>query len=101
MTRNVPHFPGQIRSRNAYVAQFERINVAFSRARELLMVFGAAQMFKDYSIKLESLIHPRHYEDQTVYGRIISHLQRLDCFVKSRQVISPSQWSVIRPQRNR
>ncbi|MBQ6108312.1 MAG: hypothetical protein IJK97_08885, partial [Thermoguttaceae bacterium] len=95
MTRNVHFRPGGRRSQNAYVAQFERINVAFSRARELLMVFGAAKMFRDYEIKLESLIRPGTSNNLKVYGQIINYLRSLGCLIYSRRIISPEKWASI------
>lgn len=39
----------------AYVAQFERINVALSRARELLIIYGARELFSNYEVELPNL----------------------------------------------
>jgi len=38
-----------------FVKQYQRINVAFSRAQELLVIVGAARTFRDIAIELPSL----------------------------------------------
>lgn len=71
MVRNTPS--GRSGS-GAYVAQFERINVAFSRARELLMIFGAKEMFSDYEVSLPNLDRPGKNK-RRVYRDIIVNLE--------------------------
>jgi len=44
--------PARRRSSRANVARFEYINVAFSRAQELLVVFGALDTFTPYQVEL-------------------------------------------------
>ena len=50
--------PGGYLSTRANTAQFERINVAFSRARELLIIAGAAETFQKYPVQLPNLDRP-------------------------------------------
>lgn len=72
---------------SAYVAQFERINVALSRARELLMIFGAREMFSDYEVKLPNLDRPGNNKRQ-VYKDIISQLSRNNAIFESDALLS-------------
>jgi superfamily I DNA and/or RNA helicase len=62
-------------SARANTAQFERINVAFSRAQELLVVVGAAEVFANYPIDLPNLDRPGKTSTQ-VYRHIIDEVDR-------------------------
>ncbi len=63
----------------SFVAQFERINVAFSRAQELLLIVGAKDMFFDYEVKLPK-IDSEGETIRTVYKDIIGYLDSKACF---------------------
>lgn len=62
-------------SRKANTAQFERINVAFSRAQELLIVAGAKDVFCKYPVSLPHMNRPG-VQDVEVYRYIIDEIQR-------------------------
>lgn len=68
--------------KNTFVAQFERINVAFSRAQELLVVFGAASLFSKYQVDLPAMNGTGTKTDK-VYGKIIAQLQQAGRFVNN------------------
>ena len=74
-------------SARANTAQFERINVAFSRAQELLIIVGAARVFSHYPVKLPRLECPGTVE-RNVYADILSELQRDRALLNSRYIIS-------------
>ena len=92
MTRNKACHASGIRSANAYVAKFERINVAFSRARELLLVFGAADMFVDYEVSLPPLLQAGPAKFQPVYRRMIAGLNARGRLVGAGKMLPPGEW---------
>lgn len=61
-----------------HVVSFERINVAFSRAQELLLIVGAKSFFEKLSVPL-----PKMYSPETVttnvYQHIIDHIRDKGC----------------------
>lgn len=63
------------RASSANVARFEFINVAFSRAQELLIVFGARSTCESYNIRLPDMDGGVTTE-QPVYKRILDSLDR-------------------------
>jgi len=72
MVRNRPFTRA---SAQAFVAQFERINVAFSRAQELLVIFGATPMFYKYPVVMPNLDRPGS-TTRPVYQAILDELRR-------------------------
>jgi hypothetical protein len=73
-------------SARANTAQFERINVAFSRAQELLVVLGAERVFRAYEIKLPHLDRQGHVR-RAVYGQIIGEIEFNGGFKRARQLV--------------
>ena len=84
------------KSANAFVAQFERINVAFSRARELLLIFGAKSMFWDYEINLPPLENRGTPRKSPVYRRILESLARKGRLINSNDIISEREWTQLK-----
>lgn len=82
------------RSSKANVARFEFINVAFSRAQELLIVFGAKSMYASYEVDLPRMDSAGSVK-RTVYKDILDQLERDARLVPARQLMSPE----IPPQR--
>ena len=80
-----------MQAKNAFVTQFERINVAFSRAQELLMIFGARNMFSGLEIELPHMDQSGGVKKQ-IYGDIIEGLNRKSRFWKSSRVVSQQEW---------
>jgi len=69
--RDMMHFNAE------FVKQFERINVAFSRARKLLVIVGAAKFLSEQTIELPDLSGD-HLKDKTafpVYREIIDTIK--------------------------
>ncbi|MCL6417045.1 AAA domain-containing protein [Aestuariirhabdus sp. Z084] len=76
------------RSSKANVARFEFINVAFSRAQELLIVFGAKSMYASYEVDLPRMDSAGSVK-RTVYKDILDQLEREARLVPARQLMSP------------
>lgn len=76
------------RSSKANVARFEFINVAFSRAQELLIVFGAKSMYASYEVDLPRMDKAGSVK-RTVYKDILDQLERDARIVPARQLMSP------------
>lgn len=63
------------RSSKANVARYEFINVAFSRAQELLIIFGARTMYDSYNVTLPNMDREGNVT-RMVYKDILSQLDR-------------------------
>ena len=86
------------RSSRANVARFEFINVAFSRAQELLMVFGARSMIESYLVDLPNMDR----EGQTtrpVYKDILTALDRQARVIRASQFMAASAHTPKKPTR--
>jgi superfamily I DNA and/or RNA helicase len=83
-------------SQRANTAQFERINVAFSRAQELLIVTGAKDTFCKYPVMLPHLDKPGKRKVE-VYRHIIDEIQRGGGFWTSDYIISPDEYDSLLP----
>jgi hypothetical protein len=94
MTRNSRYRNGSLRS---FIARFERINVAFSRARELLLIFGARDFFRRQRVRLPSLDGSGHAKTINVYGDITDMLARRGTLLSSADVIPVSEWKALPP----
>ena len=93
MVRN----PGHRLSRRANTAQFERINVAFSRAQELLVVVGANNVFCRYPVKLPNMDRPGKTE-RPVYRDIIGEIKLNGGYWQSSSVISNHDYTKLLPR---
>ncbi len=82
--------PRRKRSARANVARYEFINVAFSRAQELLVVFGAQAMFAPYEVQLPHMDRDGH-STRTVYRDILQELQRNGQLKPASAVMSPQR----------
>lgn len=71
-----------------HVVAFERINVAFSRAQELLVIVGAKHMYANQSVQLPNMDMPG-YKTVPVYKNIMESLNRKGCFKNSDKIITP------------
>lgn len=80
---------GQVRRRSsrANVARYEFINVAFSRAQQLLMVFGARTMFESYEIQLPHM-DKAGSSSKMVYRDIFNQLERDARLIPASQVMA-------------
>ena len=94
MTRNNRFKKGGVRS---FIARFERINVAFSRARELLLVFGARDFFRRQPVRLPSLDGSGAVRTVTAYGYITDMLAQRGALLPAAEVIPVSEWRKLPP----
>lgn len=83
-------------SQRANTAQFERINVAFSRAQELLIVAGAKDVFCKYPVMLPHLDKPGKHKVE-VYRFILDEIQRSGGLWSSDHIISQSDYDRLLP----
>lgn len=92
MVRNPPFRLSQ----RANTAQFERINVAFSRAQELLIIAGAKDVFCKYPVFLPNLDRPGTKKVE-VYRYIIDEIQRNGGLWSSDYIVSPQEYEILLP----
>ena len=71
-----------------HVVAFERINVAFSRAQELLFIVGAKHMYENQQVQLPNMDMPG-FKTAPVYKNIMESLNRKGCFKTSDKLITP------------
>jgi hypothetical protein len=83
-------------SKRANTAQFERINVAFSRAQELLVILGSERIFRPYEIKLPHLERPGHAL-RAVYGQIIGEIELNGGLKRARQLVDQAAFEQLLP----
>ncbi len=75
------------KNEESHVTAFERINVAFSRAQELLIILGSRRMYENQPIKLPKMDTPGE-RTVYVYQNIIDTLNNKACFMSSNKLIS-------------
>lgn len=88
------------RSSKANVARFEFINVAFSRAQELLVVFGARSMYESYEVDLPHMDRAGT-EKRAVYRDILNQLERDARLVPARQLMTADKIATVQPEARR
>ena len=71
-----------------HVVAFERINVAFSRAQELLFIIGAKHMYENQAVQLPNMDMPG-FKTAPVYKNIMDALHRKGAFKDCNKIISP------------
>ena len=71
-----------------HVVAFERINVAFSRAQELLIIVGARHMYENLMVQLPNMTS-EGTRTVPVYRNIINLLERKASFKGSAKLLSP------------
>ncbi len=71
-----------------HVVTFERINVAFSRAQELLVIVGAKHMYERLNIQLPNM-NTGGYRTAPVYKNIMESLNRKGCLKSADKLITP------------
>ena len=67
---------------SSHITSFERINVAFSRAQNLLFVVGAQNLFSKVSVNLRAM-DSTDTRKLKVYSGIMSRLNQKGCFFPS------------------
>lgn len=87
MVRNRAPQKGRL-GRNSNPAKFERINVAFSRARDLLMVVGARQTFERFEVAIEP-VDGGTPQRTRVYGQIIDDIRDAGGLWRAQDILGP------------
>ena len=87
-------------SPRANTAQFERINVAFSRAQELLIVVGSSNVFSRYPVDLPFLDRPGKRKVD-VYKHIIEEIRSNGGFWQASNIIDPKEYGKLCMMTNR
>ena len=93
LVRNPPHRL----SKKANTARFERINVAFSRAQELLVIVGAAEVFRNYPVTLPNLDRPGQ-TTKPVYGQILDEISLGGGSLHPLQVVAQQDYQQLMPE---
>lgn len=75
------------RSEGSHIAAFERINVAFSRAQEMLVIVGARNMYAGQPVKLPNMDSDGE-KTVYVYRNIIEELNRNACYFGSGKLLN-------------
>lgn len=71
-----------------YVKAYQRINVAVSRAQNLLLLVGAKDMYIDQKIPMEDVETGKPSEPQYVYRNMIEKLNMRGCFITADDILS-------------
>lgn len=71
-----------------YVKAYQRINVAVSRAQNLLLLVGAKDMYIDQEIPMEDMETGKPSESQYVYRNMIEKLNMRGCFITADDILS-------------
>ena len=87
-------------SRQAHTAQFERVNVAYSRAQELLVVFGSRDVFTRYPVTLPNLDTPGERE-VPVYKLIIDQIRMAGGLLTPTDVLDQATFEMLQESRQR
>lgn len=69
-----------------HVKAFERINVAFSRAKKLLLIFGAAEMYEKLTVTMPMMDKEGSYKIK-VYRDIIEKLRQKGAMISCNQLL--------------
>lgn len=76
--------PGRIPKNNSFFKAFERINVAFSRAQNLLFIVGSVVFCKEQVVTIPSISEESSepiYVDSDVYNSIIKRIDDIGCLI--------------------
>ncbi|TXG99626.1 MAG: hypothetical protein E6R09_10050 [Rhodocyclaceae bacterium] len=88
MVRNRSPQQGRL-GRNSNPAKFERINVAFSRARDLLVVVGARKTFEKFEVAIEP-VDGGPSKRTCVYGQIIDDIRDAGGLWQAKDILGTS-----------
>jgi hypothetical protein len=90
LVRNKKYDPKRGLKVSEYVLSFERINVAFSRAQNMLIILGAKNFYKAIEVKLPAM-NSVGTRSTYVYQNIMQDLQAKGCFFDSGVLIDDEQ----------
>gem|GEM_PF-4989305 len=74
---NMIRNPERLSSKNGrdFLKKYERINVAFSRAKELLIIVGAQRTVSDITVQIPTIDNPNISNTYEVYADIIAKIE--------------------------
>ena len=90
LVRNKKYDAGRGLKVSEHVLSFERINVAFSRAQNMLIILGAKNFYKAIEVKLPAM-NAVGTRSTYVYQNIMQDLQTKGCFFDSSVLIDDEQ----------
>ena len=70
-----------------HIVAFERINVAFSRAQEMLVVVGAKHLYNNLDVELPGMDNPQ-ITTTPVYRSIIDEMMRTGGYIDSSKLVT-------------
>lgn len=70
-----------------HIVAFERINVAFSRAQELLIIVGAKHLYNNQDVELPGMFDI-HITTTPIYKNIIDGLRSNGCYIDSGKLVT-------------
>lgn len=77
-----------------FVSSFQRINVAFSRAKKLLVIFGSKDIFDDYEVEMPDIDNESIIKKEKVYKRIANIIRQNGCNKESSSISDISNWNL-------
>jgi len=80
-----------------HIVAFERINVAFSRAQELLLIVGAKHLYDNMEVELPGLFD-KHVTTVPVYKNIIADMHTKGCYIDSAKVASNELQNIVKAE---
>ena len=99
LVRNKKYDPKRGLKVSEHVLSFERINVAFSRAQNMLIILGAKNFYKAIEVKLPAM-NAVGTRSTYVYQNIMQDLQAKGCFFDSSVLIDDEQGKKILAEMN-
>ena len=99
LVRNKKYDSGRGLKVSEHVLSFERINVAFSRAQNMLIILGAKNFYKAIEVKLPAM-NAVGTRSTYVYQNIMQDLQAKGCFFDSSVLINDEQGKKILAEMN-
>ena len=80
-----------------HTLEFERINVAFSRAQQLLVIVGSQELFADQQITMPAM-DTKGTITANVYGNIVEYLRSLGTSLDASCVLTEEDCAFIRKE---
>ncbi len=77
-----------------FVSSFQRINVAFSRAKKLLVIFGSKDIFDDYEVEMPDIDNESIIKKEKVYKKIANIIRQNGCNKESSSISDISNWNL-------